>query len=110
MWYLLDFRSRTFRDFQFPEEVIRILKKEQKEGMDENFEVIHASEMEQLSAQEFLSRWDSEDSEPPAEVACDAETCLFNPRGVCLAPVVTGHPPQITEDGCDDWREKEEDR
>ena len=37
-------------------------------------------------------------------IMCDAETCLMNPRGVCLAPLLTGKKPVITDDeGCKDY-------
>ena len=51
MRYLLEFRDRAFRDDPFPEKGYRILKREQKEGTVGNFELIHASKMEQRSAQ-----------------------------------------------------------
>lgn len=42
-----------------------------------------------------------------ADVECDSETCIFNPNGICLAPLVTGHATDLDEDGCRDWRPKE---
>lgn len=40
---------------------------------------------------------------------CDSETCLFNPKGICLAPLFTEKPPTITEDeGCLDYMVKDE--
>ncbi len=38
---------------------------------------------------------------------CDSESCVFNPRGVCLAPFVTGHAPALCDDGCGDYCYKE---
>lgn len=34
---------------------------------------------------------------------CDAEHCVFNPHGVCLAPYVTGKAPRLHDDGCLDF-------
>lgn len=32
---------------------------------------------------------------------CDSETCVFNPEGVCMYPLVYGKKPEISEDlGC----------
>ena len=31
---------------------------------------------------------------------CDSEMCIFNPEGFCLAPLITGHDPVVTEEGC----------
>lgn len=39
---------------------------------------------------------------------CDAEHCLFNPHGFCLIPSFKNRPPYITDDGCKDYRKKEE--
>ena len=39
---------------------------------------------------------------------CDSETCLFNPKGICMAPFVTDRAPEINDDGCADYRYKEE--
>ena len=39
---------------------------------------------------------------------CDAERCIFNPKGVCLAPYVTGRAPGLHDDGCLDFCGKEE--
>lgn len=32
---------------------------------------------------------------------CSNRSCLFNPNGVCLAPLVMGVEPTVTADGCD---------
>lgn len=40
---------------------------------------------------------------------CDAEHCIFNPKGVCLAPYVTGRAPELHDDGCLDFCGKKED-
>ena len=42
---------------------------------------------------------------PPVQtIVCDSETCRLNPKGICLAPLLTGKPPTITEDeGCLDY-------
>lgn len=40
-------------------------------------------------------------------VECDSETCMFNPHGTCLAPIITGHAPRLCEEGCLDWRERD---
>lgn len=40
---------------------------------------------------------------------CDSETCLFNPKGICMAPFVTDRAPEINDDGCTDYRYKEEE-
>lgn len=40
---------------------------------------------------------------------CDSETCLFNPKGICMAPFVTDRAPEINDDGCADYRYKEEE-
>lgn len=39
---------------------------------------------------------------------CMSDVCIFNPEGTCLAPLVTGQKPEITEDGCKTCRLKEE--
>lgn len=37
-------------------------------------------------------------------IVCDAETCMMNPHGICLAPLLTGKKPVITDDeGCKDY-------
>lgn len=37
-------------------------------------------------------------------IVCDCESCFFNPRGVCLAPMMTGKKPAWdTDDGCLDY-------
>ena len=41
---------------------------------------------------------------------CDSETCVFNPKGICMIPFVTGNAPGLSEDGCTDYCYKEEDR
>jgi len=41
---------------------------------------------------------------------CDCETCVFNPKGICMVPFVTGNAPGLSEDGCTDYCYKEEDR
>lgn len=41
---------------------------------------------------------------------CDSETCVFNPKGICMVPFVTGNAPGLNEDGCTDYCYKEEDR
>lgn len=40
---------------------------------------------------------------------CDSETCVFNPKGICMVPFVTGNAPGLSEDGCTDYCYKEED-
>lgn len=40
---------------------------------------------------------------------CDSETCLFNPKGICMAPFVTDRAPGINDDGCADYHYKGED-
>lgn len=37
----------------------------------------------------------------------DAEGCVFNPNGVCLAPFVTGQAPRLHDEGCVDFCHKE---
>ncbi len=39
---------------------------------------------------------------------CDSENCVFNPKGVCLAPFVTGKAPRLYDEGCLDFCYKEE--
>lgn len=34
---------------------------------------------------------------------CDSETCVFNPRGICMAPFLTGRKPGVHDDGCTDY-------
>ena len=41
---------------------------------------------------------------------CDCETCVFNPKGICMVPFVTENAPGLSEDGCTDYCYKEEDR
>lgn len=41
---------------------------------------------------------------------CDSETCVFNPKGICMIPFVTGNAPGLSDDGCTDYCYKEEDR
>lgn len=40
---------------------------------------------------------------------CDCETCVFNPKGICMVPFVTGDAPGLSEDGCTDYCYKEEE-
>ncbi len=39
---------------------------------------------------------------------CDSETCVFNPKGICMVPFVTGNAPGLSEDGCTDYCYKED--
>ena len=39
---------------------------------------------------------------------CMSETCLFNPEGVCVFPLLYGHEAEVTDDGCLDWMSAEE--
>ena len=39
---------------------------------------------------------------------CDCETCVFNPKGICMVPFVTGNAPGLSEDGCTDYCYKED--
>lgn len=39
---------------------------------------------------------------------CDSETCVFNPKGICMVPFVTGNAPGLSEDGCTDYCYKDE--
>ena len=39
---------------------------------------------------------------------CMSETCIFNPEGVCMFPMVSGRAPELNDNGCDDWQCKEE--
>ncbi len=39
---------------------------------------------------------------------CDSETCLFNPKGICMVPFITGKAPGVHDDGCTDYRCREE--
>lgn len=34
---------------------------------------------------------------------CDCETCVFNPKGICMVPFVTGNAPGLSDDGCADF-------
>lgn len=40
---------------------------------------------------------------------CLSETCIFNPEGVCMFPMVSGRSPRLHDDGCDDWCHREEE-
>jgi len=31
---------------------------------------------------------------------CSSELCILNPQGYCLAPLITGHYPVCTDEGC----------
>lgn len=31
---------------------------------------------------------------------CNSETCVFNPKGICMAPFLTGKKPGIHDGGC----------
>lgn len=43
-------------------------------------------------------------------IECDAEQCVFNPKGICLAPFVTGREPKWDDHvGCKDFCYKEID-
>lgn len=37
---------------------------------------------------------------------CDSETCVFNPKGICMAPFIIGRAPSLSDDGCADFRYK----
>lgn len=39
---------------------------------------------------------------------CDAEHCVFNPKGICLFPMVGERAPALSDDGCEDFCYKEE--
>ncbi len=39
---------------------------------------------------------------------CDSDSCIFNPKGVCLAPFITGQAPRLHDEGCLDFCYKEE--
>ena len=39
---------------------------------------------------------------------CGSETCVFNPKGICMVPFVTGNAPGLSEDGCTDYCYKED--
>ena len=40
----------------------------------------------------------------PLCIECDCESCRLNPRGVCLAPLLTGKAPNWDDhDGCHDY-------
>lgn len=39
-------------------------------------------------------------------VECDAEGCVFNPHGICMAPFVTEAAPRLYDDGCEDFCRK----
>lgn len=34
---------------------------------------------------------------------CDSETCVFNPKGICMAPFIIGRAPSLSDDGCADF-------
>ncbi len=34
---------------------------------------------------------------------CDSETCVFNPKGICMAPFIIGRAPSLSDDGCSDF-------
>lgn len=34
---------------------------------------------------------------------CDCETCVFNPKGICMAPFIIGRAPSLSDDGCADF-------
>lgn len=40
-------------------------------------------------------------------VECDSDTCAYNPEGVCILPFGTGCEPRLSDDGCEDWVQKE---
>lgn len=37
---------------------------------------------------------------------CNSETCIFNPKGICMAPFLTGKAPSINDEGCTDFCQK----
>lgn len=39
---------------------------------------------------------------------CDSETCIFNPDGICKFQFVCGRAPGLSDDGCADYRYREE--
>lgn len=51
---------------------------------------------------------DKEHIQSTPTIMCDSETCIFNPKGICLAPLITGHSPNLDDDGCYDYRAKDE--
>lgn len=40
-------------------------------------------------------------------IECDAEKCTFNPKGICLFPMVGERAPALSDDGCEDFCYKE---
>lgn len=34
---------------------------------------------------------------------CDGESCVFNPKGICMAPFIIGRAPSLSDDGCADF-------
>lgn len=40
---------------------------------------------------------------------CMSETCIFNPEGFCMFPMVSGRAPRLHDEGCDDWCQKEDE-
>lgn len=40
---------------------------------------------------------------------CMSETCAFNPEGICTIPLIRGRKAVITDDGCLDWLDAEEE-
>lgn len=36
-------------------------------------------------------------------IECCSETCVFNPKGICMAPFLTGKAPGVNDDGCTDF-------
>lgn len=34
---------------------------------------------------------------------CDSESCVFNPKGICMAPFIIGRAPSLSDDGCADF-------
>ena len=45
------------------------------------------------------SVYDSEDQNEQLE-ECSSDCCIFNPKGVCLYPLLFGKKAKVTEDGC----------
>lgn len=106
MWYVMNHSTGNFATFAFPELVMRHVRELVADGLNKDeLEIIHAADDERLSVEEFHQKWDSDEDELHP-YACDSETCLFNPKGICLSPRITGRVPAVHEDGCDDWREK----
>ena len=36
-------------------------------------------------------------------IMCMSATCMWNPEGVCMYPMVYGEMPVLADDGCDCW-------